>query len=280
MTRAWGGAGIALSFVFIATQIRLGFLCEMVVVCCLIGMGYGAGMAAPGAPWPQAVEALRQMQWLASHLDVPVTVDLADLRGYAYYSGTRFAIYVPGASDALVRGGRYDEVGAVFGRNRPAAGFSLDIKQLVAVVPEPQDKQTDTLVMIAPPSGSSTLLQSPSPAGTPKSNDLQLATLDYDEKGHVTITGLSSPGVTVRAYLDEKLAAEGVEIGEDGARRLVQRLNARKHANLVLVLGRLTQWSIRLLGLLLAAVPVITGWTTSAGCRASAAACSATLVAR
>jgi ATP phosphoribosyltransferase regulatory subunit len=89
------------------------------------------------AAWPQAVEALKQLQWLASHLDVPVTVDLADLRGYAYYSGARFAIYVPGASDALVRGGRYDEVGAVFGRKRPAVGFSLDLKSLVAVVPRP-----------------------------------------------------------------------------------------------------------------------------------------------
>ncbi len=63
-----------------------------------------------------------------------VTFDLADLRGYAYYSGARFAVYAQGASDALVRGGRYDEVGAVFGRNRPAAGFSLDVKQLVGVV--------------------------------------------------------------------------------------------------------------------------------------------------
>jgi ATP phosphoribosyltransferase regulatory subunit len=80
---------------------------------------------------------LDQLRWLAQRLEgVSVNFDLADLRGYAYYSGTRFAIYVPGASDALVRGGRYDEVGAVFGRNRPAAGFSLDIKQLVAVVPE------------------------------------------------------------------------------------------------------------------------------------------------
>ena len=87
------------------------------------------------AVWPQAVHALQQLQWLASHLDVPVTVDLADLRGYAYYSGARFAIYVPGASDALVRGGRYDEVGAVFGRKRPAVGFSLDLKSLVTVVP-------------------------------------------------------------------------------------------------------------------------------------------------
>ena len=78
---------------------------------------------------------LSNLQWLASRLDgAKVTFDLADLRGYAYYSGARFAIYAPGASDALVRGGRYDEVGAVFGRNRPAAGFSMDIKQVVGVV--------------------------------------------------------------------------------------------------------------------------------------------------
>lgn len=65
-------------------------------------------------------------------------VDLADLRGYAYYSGTRFGLYTPGASDALVRGGRYDEVGAVFGRNRAAVGFSLDLKELLDVLPAPQ----------------------------------------------------------------------------------------------------------------------------------------------
>jgi ATP phosphoribosyltransferase regulatory subunit len=80
-------------------------------------------------------DALANLKWLASHLNgAKISFDLADLRGYAYYSGARFAVYTPGASDALVRGGRYDEVGAVFGRNRPAVGFSLDVKELVAVV--------------------------------------------------------------------------------------------------------------------------------------------------
>lgn len=80
-------------------------------------------------------EALASLRWLAQHLDgTRVLFDLADLRGYAYYSGVRFAIYTGGASDALVRGGRYDEVGAVFGRNRPAVGFSLDVRELVGVV--------------------------------------------------------------------------------------------------------------------------------------------------
>ncbi len=89
-------------------------------------------------PFPGAREALSDLRAIAARMDgVRVTFDLADLRGYAYYSGARFAIYAQGASDALVRGGRYDEVGAVFGRNRPAAGFSLDVKQLVGVVSAP-----------------------------------------------------------------------------------------------------------------------------------------------
>jgi ATP phosphoribosyltransferase regulatory subunit len=85
------------------------------------------------------LETLSNLKWLASQLgDAKVTFDLAELSGYAYYSGARFAIYAKNAPDSLVRGGRYDEVGAVFGRNRPAVGFSLDIKELVsAVAPRP-----------------------------------------------------------------------------------------------------------------------------------------------
>jgi len=87
------------------------------------------------SPLPEVREALQNLNYLAQHLDgASLTFDLADVRGYGYYTGARFAIYAPGAADALVRGGRYDKVGAVFGRNRPAAGFSLDLKALVAVV--------------------------------------------------------------------------------------------------------------------------------------------------
>jgi ATP phosphoribosyltransferase regulatory subunit len=89
---------------------------------------------------PKSVEieaALVHLKWLASHLDgASVSFDLADLRGYAYYSGAMFSMYAPGASDALARGGRYDEVGMVFGRKRPAVGFSLDIKALTGVAAE------------------------------------------------------------------------------------------------------------------------------------------------
>ena len=84
---------------------------------------------------PLIAQALAELRWLAHRVEgVRVSFDLADLRGYAYYSGATFSIYARGGSDALVRGGRYDEVGAVFGRNRPAAGFSLDLKALVGVL--------------------------------------------------------------------------------------------------------------------------------------------------
>jgi len=89
---------------------------------------------------PAIAQALEQLRWLAGQVrGLTVSFDLGDSRGYAYYSGIRFAIYAKGASDALVRGGRYDGVGAVFGhridRDRPAVGFSLDLKELVAAVP-------------------------------------------------------------------------------------------------------------------------------------------------
>lgn len=83
---------------------------------------------------PAVGTAIAHLKWLSGHLhDVAVSFDLADLRGYAYYSGAMFSLYAPGANDALARGGRYDEVGAVFGRNRPAVGFSLDVKAVAAV---------------------------------------------------------------------------------------------------------------------------------------------------
>ncbi|MBV8469765.1 MAG: ATP phosphoribosyltransferase regulatory subunit [Burkholderiaceae bacterium] len=84
--------------------------------------------------------ALSDLQSLAeslqdSHPELRVGFDLADVPGYAYYSGVRFALYASGCSDAVLRGGRYDEVGAVFGRRRPAVGFSLDLKTLVTLCP-------------------------------------------------------------------------------------------------------------------------------------------------
>ena len=62
---------------------------------------------------------------------VPIHFDLAELRGYQYHTGVVFAALVPGYGSELARGGRYDEIGNVFGRSRAATGFSTDLKLLM-----------------------------------------------------------------------------------------------------------------------------------------------------
>jgi ATP phosphoribosyltransferase regulatory subunit len=88
---------------------------------------------------PPIRDAIQSLRWLAGHIEgAQVSFDLSDLRGYAYYTGMRFSIFSRTANDALARGGRYDEVGSIFGRKRPAVGFSLDVKALAeAVNPKP-----------------------------------------------------------------------------------------------------------------------------------------------
>jgi ATP phosphoribosyltransferase regulatory subunit len=67
-------------------------------------------------------------RWLP---DVPVHFDLAELRGYHYKTGIVFAAFAPGWGQEIARGGRYDDIGRVFGRARPAVGFSTDLKGLL-----------------------------------------------------------------------------------------------------------------------------------------------------
>lgn len=59
-----------------------------------------------------------------------VCVDLGELRGYHYHSGTVFSVYAADWRHTVARGGRYDEIGKAFGRARPATGFSIDLREL------------------------------------------------------------------------------------------------------------------------------------------------------
>ncbi|MBX6421086.1 MAG: ATP phosphoribosyltransferase regulatory subunit [Nevskia sp.] len=63
--------------------------------------------------------------------DLPLHVDLAELRGYRYHTGLVFAAFAPGHGRELARGGRYDGAGREFGCPRPAIGFSADLNELL-----------------------------------------------------------------------------------------------------------------------------------------------------
>jgi ATP phosphoribosyltransferase regulatory subunit len=90
---------------------------------------------ARALPWPAPVHAaLDQLgAVLAAFADLadappPVTIDLGDLRGFDYYTGVRFAAYAGGAPDAVLRGGRYDELLGRYGRAAQATGFAIDLE--------------------------------------------------------------------------------------------------------------------------------------------------------
>ena len=73
----------------------------------------------------QTAELTRQR-----HGDIKIHFDLSELHGYHYKTGVVFAAFVPQLGQAIARGGRYDDIGEVFGRARAATGFSTDMKIL------------------------------------------------------------------------------------------------------------------------------------------------------
>ncbi len=89
-------------------------------------------LAKADAPVQQALSDIEKIsEKLAVRLpNLPVNFDLAELRGYHYHTGAVFAAFVPEIGREIARGGRYDNIGEVFGRARPATGFSADLKVL------------------------------------------------------------------------------------------------------------------------------------------------------
>ena len=79
-----------------------------------------------------AIDYLEQTAELiiARFENVGFNFDMAELHGYHYQTGVVFAAFVPGTGEAIARGGRYDDIGQIFGRARAATGFSTDLKLL------------------------------------------------------------------------------------------------------------------------------------------------------
>ncbi|HYM48830.1 MAG TPA: ATP phosphoribosyltransferase regulatory subunit, partial [Burkholderiaceae bacterium] len=62
-----------------------------------------------------------------------VSIDLSDLHGYRYHTGVTFAVHTADSPNAVLRGGRYDDIGKAFGRARPAVGFSIYLRELAGL---------------------------------------------------------------------------------------------------------------------------------------------------
>ena len=91
-------------------------------------------LAAAPAEVAQALDTLQTIseELIARFPNVRVHLDLAELRDFNYHTGLVFSAFVPGFGQPVARGGRYDHTGEVFGRSRPATGFSSDLKVLAS----------------------------------------------------------------------------------------------------------------------------------------------------
>ncbi|WP_404363915.1 ATP phosphoribosyltransferase regulatory subunit [Marinobacter sp.] len=86
----------------------------------------------------EVADALGQLERTADMLvsaypEVSLGFDFCELRGYNYHTGLVFSAYARGHGESVAKGGRYDFIGQDFGRARPATGFSVDIRALVAL---------------------------------------------------------------------------------------------------------------------------------------------------
>lgn len=88
----------------------------------------------------RVLESLENLGRIAAAVEralpaVPLHFDLGEVRGYNYHTGAVFSVFVPGYGQAVAQGGRYDDIGKVFGRARAATGFSTDLRTLMTLVP-------------------------------------------------------------------------------------------------------------------------------------------------
>lgn len=113
---------------------------------------------------PQVLEGIKSLIEMAEAIEqsfpaIPLYFDLSELRGYQYHTGIVFSAYAQGHGQAIAKGGRYDDIGQVFGRARPATGFSTDLKALIEVaaaesasgnvILAPQGYESSLLALIA-----------------------------------------------------------------------------------------------------------------------------------
>jgi ATP phosphoribosyltransferase regulatory subunit len=98
------------------------------------------------ADYPEMAAVFDDLQAIADAVKqrfpaVTLYFDLAELRGYNYHTGVVFAVFIPSYGQPLAKGGRYDEIGKVFGRARPATGFSGDLKVLAELSADHADRR-------------------------------------------------------------------------------------------------------------------------------------------
>ena len=80
-----------------------------------------------------AIERLEHLKGLLAHYGISqyISFDLGMLSQYQYYTGIVFKAFTYGIGDAIVKGGRYDQLLAFFGKDAPAVGFMVIVDDIL-----------------------------------------------------------------------------------------------------------------------------------------------------
>ncbi len=71
-----------------------------------------------------------------------ISFDMSMLSKYNYYTGIIFRAYTSSLGDAILKGGRYDNLLAKFGHDAPALGFTLSLDDLVTALNNEESGRT------------------------------------------------------------------------------------------------------------------------------------------
>lgn len=93
--------------------------------------------------------ALKQLVTVIDSIEtsfsIPVHLDITEMRGYQYHTGIVFASYSGGTLQPIAKGGRYDNIGSVFGLALPATGFSLDLRSALDLLVDVELNSKETV---------------------------------------------------------------------------------------------------------------------------------------
>jgi ATP phosphoribosyltransferase regulatory subunit len=169
---------------------------------------------------PGAARALAELREIvaaveALSVDARLHVDLGEVRGFDYYTGVRFQAFVPGAPDAVLAGGRYDDLLARYGRPSPAVGFAIDVEAAASALEaaaEAEPRRSNGAGNGNRGSGG-VLVTGPLPAAARTADELRRG----GKRAIAELAGLS--GAELDAYARRWGYTEIVRVHERGARR-------------------------------------------------------------
>ena len=87
----------------------------------------------------RSLDAIKRLEEIYDVLSIKgyekyISFDLGMLSKYNYYTGIIFRAYTYGSGDAIVKGGRYDNLLSEFGKDSAAIGFCIQVDQLMSVL--------------------------------------------------------------------------------------------------------------------------------------------------